>query len=90
VTNRRSFFRSLALIGSAAAGCPGLFIPKFEPVKWKRSISPESIVNPQWEYADYKVYFIENDAVFDHRILIGEPPNICNPGNVWFNGHRIV
>ena len=88
--NRRSFFSSLALIGSAAAGFPGLFIPKFEPVKWKRIVSPESIVNPQWEYADYKVYFIENDAVFDRRIPVGEPPNTWTSGNVWFNGHRIV
>jgi len=35
MTTRRSFFKSLALIGSAAAGCPGIFIPKFEPVRWK-------------------------------------------------------
>lgn len=33
--NRRSFFKSLALIGSAAVGCPGIFIPKFESIKWK-------------------------------------------------------
>lgn len=33
--NRRSFFRSLTLIGSAASLSPNIFIPKFEPVKWK-------------------------------------------------------
>jgi hypothetical protein len=33
--SRRSFFKSLALLGAAAVGCPGIFIPKFEPVKWK-------------------------------------------------------
>jgi len=34
--DRRGFFKSLALIGAAAVGCPGIFIPKFEPVKWTR------------------------------------------------------
>lgn len=34
MNNRRSFFKSLALLG-AAAGCPGLFLPKLEPVRWK-------------------------------------------------------
>lgn len=37
MTDRRSFFKSLALIGAAAAGCPRIFIPKLEPVRWKRS-----------------------------------------------------
>lgn len=33
--NRRGFFKSLALIGAAASVSPHIFIPKFEPVKWK-------------------------------------------------------
>jgi hypothetical protein len=36
---RRSFFRSLALLSGAAVGCPGIFIPKFEPVRWR-------VINP--------------------------------------------
>jgi len=35
MATRRSFFKSLALLGAAAVGCPGIFIPKFEPVRWK-------------------------------------------------------
>jgi len=33
--NKRSFFKSLALMTAGAAVSPGIFIPKFEPVKWK-------------------------------------------------------
>lgn len=39
--NTRSFFKSLAMLsaGAAIAG-PGIFIPKFEPVRWKASNWP--------------------------------------------------
>lgn len=32
---RRSFFKSLAVMAGAASASPLIFIPKFEPVKWK-------------------------------------------------------
>ena len=40
MSTRRSFFKSLALLGAAAAGCPGVFIPKLEPVRWKVIAAP--------------------------------------------------
>lgn len=57
--HRRNFFRSLALIAGASSVCPNIFIPKFEPVKWK--VLPrgffyqgtlESIVR-EWEASKY-------------------------------------
>lgn len=33
--NRRNFFRSLAALAGAASVSPTIFIPKFEPVRWK-------------------------------------------------------
>lgn len=55
MNNRRSFFKSLALLGAAAASCPGIFIPKFEPVKWK--VKP-AVLNPRdyfggWYFAEF-------------------------------------
>jgi hypothetical protein len=38
--NRRGFFKSLALLAGAASVSPQIFIPKFEPVRWK-------VINPQ-------------------------------------------
>lgn len=35
MTDRRSFFKSLALLIGAASVSPMIFLPKFEPVKWK-------------------------------------------------------
>lgn len=45
MNDRRYFFKSLAMLGAAAVGCPGIFIPKFQPVKWKVS---QSIANTHW------------------------------------------
>lgn len=36
MTSRRSFFRSLGLLAGAASVSPLVFVPKFEPVRWKR------------------------------------------------------
>lgn len=57
MSDRRSFFKSLALIGAAAVGCPGIFIPKFEPVRWK---APSRFyrINPEWVDATYALSFI--------------------------------
>ena len=33
--NRRSFFNTIARVAAAASLSPTIFIPKFEPVKWK-------------------------------------------------------
>ena len=51
MNTRRSFFKSLAILSAAAAGCPGVFIPKFEPVKWKRIIQPRGLYFVEFHYA---------------------------------------
>lgn len=89
MTNRRSFFKSLALLGAAAAGCPGVFVPKFEPVKWKRtpSLGRELYVpNPEYYTAQYEIYYITQPGLFDGRILVDRAgkPNI-EPYPVRFN-----
>lgn len=61
--NRRSFFKSLALIAGAAAAAPQVFVPKFEPVHW-RVIKPEPYksfyyeINPEWIAAPYEMAFV--------------------------------
>src|SRR5262245_59537421 len=58
MSDRRSFFRSLALIGAGAATCPGIFIPKFEPVRWKRP-------------SIQKIVIFDRSPVYDLRIPLG-------------------
>lgn len=58
MTNRRGFFRSLAALVGAASVSPTIFLPKFEPVKWKRGPEPFPF-NPNdfygvWQFVNYK------------------------------------
>jgi hypothetical protein len=46
MNTRRNFFHSLTLMAGAASVSPQIFIPRFEPVKWK------SIAEP-WIPADF-------------------------------------
>lgn len=66
--NSRSFFKSLAMLTAGAAVAPGIFIPKFEPVKWKLTrggltqayldeVAAELEPNPAWIDAE-PMYFI--------------------------------
>ena len=64
MNSRRSFFKSLALLGAAAAGCPGLFIPKLEPVRWKVIAPPRG-----WFMAEYKYAFTMHDAKIEKVLL---------------------
>lgn len=57
--NRRSFFKKFGVLLGAASLSPTLFIPKFEPVKWKRN----SIVNPDWKSAPMEIRFILSSAL---------------------------
>ncbi len=51
---RRDFIKTLAL------AAPLLFLPKLEPVKWKRSLrSNLYVINPEWVQAKYEVSFIK-------------------------------
>lgn len=57
VNNRRSFFKSLALLASGAAVAPGIFVPKFEPVRWK--VTPSYTFDPpnyfgKWRWVLYE------------------------------------
>ncbi len=55
--NKRSFFKSLALLTAGAVMAPpGLFIPKLEPVKWKRS-QLRAVPNPDYHNALYEIGF---------------------------------
>ena len=54
--NKRNFFRSLALIAGAASISPQIFIPIFEPVRWKPA-RKYAVINPDWETAHYELDF---------------------------------
>jgi hypothetical protein len=64
MNDRRSFFKSLALLAAGAAVAPGIFVPKFEPVRWKVQ-SPTytgfavfkkyAVINPAWVNAPYEM-----------------------------------
>jgi hypothetical protein len=66
--NRRSFFNSLSILGAAAAGCPGLFIPKFEAVRWKitpaidyQEFNPRDYVG-QWKWVMWHKSLTQTDV----------------------------
>lgn len=63
--NRRSFFSSLGALVGAASLSPTIFIPKFEPVKWKRIVVP----NKGWFVAEFEQYFIDAGAMYDKIIF---------------------
>ena len=67
--NRRGFFKSLALLGAAAAVAPGVFVPKFEPVRWKVVRPTIYQVNPQWVTAPYEIRFIDSPGAYDLDIF---------------------
>lgn len=43
--NRRYFFKSLATVAGATSVAPLIFIPKFEPVRWKRSALTQQMLD---------------------------------------------
>lgn len=60
--NKRNFFKSLALMAGAASISPQIFIPKFEPVKWKASTAFEEILVP-FDFAFPSQFFGKWDFV---------------------------
>lgn len=67
--NRRSFFTSLGAIVAAAAA-PSIFLPKFEPVRWKPPlIFKRAVPNPAYETARYELYFIDEPMLVDRLIF---------------------
>ena len=73
--NTRHFFKSLALLAAGAAVSPGIFIPKFEPVRWKVT---RAIPNPDWVNAEgeYRIIMSYEAARFFGRwaFVEGTPP----------------
>lgn len=67
--NRRSFFTSLGAIVAAAAA-PSIFLPKFEPVRWKPPlIFKRAVVNPAYETARYEFFYIDEPMLVDRLIF---------------------
>lgn len=64
--NRRDFFNTIARVAAAASVSPTIFIPKFEPVKWKveRPGNWKYVINPQWLEAPYELGFFVHDRLF--------------------------
>ena len=63
--NRRGFFSRLALVATAASVSPHIFIPKFDPVRWKVArAAPEIVFNPA-DYAGKWVF--ESDSALEFR-----------------------
>ena len=83
--NRRSFFRSLALVGAAASLSPDIFIPKFEPVKWKVIAPPHGLF-----FAEFKYYIRPMEPIYDEIIFHKREPesNQINPD--WISAPFIV
>jgi len=90
--NQRSFFKSLALLGAAAVGWPGVFVPKFEPVRWKARDGVRAVLNPQWLDAPNEMIF--NPSAFygswmfivdsNARTIARLPINLrCTSFSVW-------
>jgi hypothetical protein len=79
--HRRNFFRSLALLAGATSVCPNIFIPKFEPVKWKvihyTSASPSQglfVINSFFGTWEWKI---------EDQWAIVANPETCNYFNLW-------
>lgn len=62
MSNRRNFFKSLAMLAGAASISPQIFIPKFEPVKWKVS--------------RFTTFFYDAPPIYDDGILLLSPQGI--------------
>lgn len=86
--NRRGFFRSLVLLAGAASVSPTIFIPKFEPVKWKVA-SPAYWLNPEWVRAPYEMRFFYGSWRWTMENL-GEALSDYSPRAVFKDGRFVV
>src|SRR5262245_8894826 len=66
MNSRRSFFKSLALIGAGAVAAPGIFIPKFEPVHWKVARPP---MRHGLYYAEFRYTILPMQPKYDPFIF---------------------
>lgn len=77
IMNRRGFFKAFSVLGAAASLSPMVFVPKFEPVHWKKIVKLDewcAVVNPEWINAPYEVEFI---GVTDNW-MPGYPPRFMD------------
>lgn len=59
--NRRNFFQSLAALAGAASVSPLIFLPKFDPVRWK-ALGPSGLLVPNPAYHNAVYEFIRDDV----------------------------
>lgn len=65
--NRRSFFTSAGLLVAGAS--VGLFIPKFEPVKWKvEPVRIQWVLNPEYANAPYEMGVVDANGIYAEHI----------------------
>lgn len=83
--NRRSFFNSLAAFAGAASLSPHIFIPKFEPVKWKGTkpliLDPKAFFG-EWAFVgDYysKMEQRHNKSISNRLKVIGSAYIFTSP-----------
>lgn len=83
--NRRGFFKSLAAL-TAAASAPGIFIPKFDPVRWKvlNTTSGILVPNPAWINAPYELMFIAEGGYWSQKLReIPRNLELTDPKNIY-------
>jgi hypothetical protein len=77
--NRRGFFKSFGVLAAAASLSPTIFIPKFEPVRWK--VIRMGSENPRWGITEFEVFIINQAPIFDDAIL--EDMKRIDQGTAW-------
>jgi hypothetical protein len=77
--NRRGFFKSLALLAGAASVSPQIFIPKFEPVRWKviQPYDNKGWFISQFVYAVNPWHPAESEIIFHVREQTPEDTTVC-------------
>ncbi len=70
-TDRRGFFKVFGVLAAAASVSPTIFIPRFEPVRWKRRSCLMAVPNPAYETAKYEWSCVDMPILFDRKILVG-------------------
>lgn len=77
--NRRGFFSRFAVLAAAASLSPTVFIPKFEPVRWKVKRYTKAVINPDWVTARYQFYYVDMPMIVDRAILPLPDPGEPDP-----------
>jgi len=65
--NRRNFIGALGAV-LAASAAPSLFLPRLEPVRWKRN-ALVWVPNPEYVHAQFEMLFMEMPGKYDKAIF---------------------